>query len=53
LVSSRLRADFSNGDQFYAMKGQIIDLPQRRADRTGRELPEWHLEEVFLKTAAS
>lgn len=53
MVSSRLRADFSNGDQFYAMKGQVIDLPQRRADRPGREFLEWHLDEVFLKTAAS
>jgi len=31
LVSPRLRADFSNGDQFYAKAGQVIDLPERRA----------------------
>ena len=37
LVSSRLRADFSNGDQFYAKSRQSIDLPERRADRPGRD----------------
>ena len=30
LVSPRLRADSSNGDQFYAKAGQVIDLPERR-----------------------
>ena len=49
----RLRADFSNGDQFYAKAGQVIDLPERRADRPSREFLEWHLDEVFLKAAAT
>jgi putative restriction endonuclease len=31
--------------------GQVIDLPERRADRPGREFLEWHLDEVFLKAA--
>jgi putative restriction endonuclease len=53
LVSPRLRADFSNGDQFYAKAGQVIELPERRADRPGREFLEWHLDEVFLKEAAT
>jgi putative restriction endonuclease len=44
LVSPRLRAD---GDQFYAQAGQVIELPERRADRPGRESLEWHLDEVF------
>ena len=47
LVSPRLREDFGNGDQFYARAGQIIDLPERRADRPQREFLEWHLDEVF------
>jgi len=46
-VSPRLRAEFSNGDQYYAKAGQGIDLPERRADRPGREYLEWHLEEAF------
>jgi putative restriction endonuclease len=47
LVSPRLRRDFSNGDQFYANAGQVIDLPDHRADRPGRDFLEWHLDEVF------
>jgi putative restriction endonuclease len=47
LVSPRLRADFSNGDQFYAQAGQVIELPERRADRPGRESLEWHIDENF------
>ena len=46
-VSPRLRADFSNGDQFYAKAGQVIELPERRLDRPSREFLEWHLDEVF------
>src|SRR5271166_3318231 len=53
LVSPRLRADFSNDDQFYAKEGQVIDLPERRADRPGREFLEWHFDEVFLGAAAT
>jgi putative restriction endonuclease len=47
LVSRRLRAEFDNGDQFYARAGETIALPMRRADRPGREFLEWHLDEVF------
>jgi putative restriction endonuclease len=46
-VSPRLREDFSNGDQFYAMAGQVISLPERKVDRPGPEFLEWHLDEVF------
>ena len=37
----------------YAKAGQVIDLPEHRADRPGREFLEWHLDEVFLKAAAT
>jgi putative restriction endonuclease len=47
-VSRRLRADFSNGDDLYAKAEQVIELPEHRADRPGREFLEWHLDEVFL-----
>jgi hypothetical protein len=53
LDSYHRRCAISNGDQFYAKAGQVIDLPERRADRPGREFLEWHLEEVFLKAAAT
>ena len=46
-VSPRLREDFSNGDQFYAQAGQLIGLPDRRADRPQREFLDWHLDAVF------
>ena len=46
-VSPRLRADFGNGEQYYAKAGQTIALPERRADRPEREFREWHLDEVF------
>ncbi len=47
LVSPQLRAEFGNGEQFYAREGQPIALPPRRLDRPGREFLEWHLDEVF------
>lgn len=46
-VSPRLRADFGNGEQFYAKAGQVIELPAKRADRPYRDFLEWHLDEVF------
>jgi putative restriction endonuclease len=46
-VSPRLREDFGNGDRFYAQAGQVVALPERRADRPQREFLEWHLDEVF------
>lgn len=47
LVSRRLREDFGNGGQFYAKAGQVIDLPDRRADRPRSEFLEWHADTVF------
>jgi hypothetical protein len=44
-------APYRLGQQFYAKAGQAIDLPERRADRPRRDFLEWHLDEVFLKTA--
>ena len=46
-VSPRLRDDFGNGDRFYAQSGQLVALPEHRADRPQREFLEWHLDEVF------
>jgi putative restriction endonuclease len=46
-VSSRLRADFSNGEDLYAKAGQVIELPRHRADQPDRQFLEWHLDEVF------
>jgi putative restriction endonuclease len=46
-VSPRLREDFGNGDRFYAQAGQLVALPEHRADRPQREFLEWHLDEIF------
>jgi putative restriction endonuclease len=47
LVSPRLRDEFGNGEHFYAIAGQVIEVPERRADRPRSEFLEWHLGEVF------
>jgi putative restriction endonuclease len=47
VVSPRLRADFGNGEEFYTRAGNVIDLPDRRADRPNREFLEWHLDTVY------
>jgi putative restriction endonuclease len=46
-VSPRLRQDFQNGDQFYSRAGQVINLPDHRADQPNRDFLEWHLDEIF------
>jgi putative restriction endonuclease len=46
-VSPRLRADFGNGQQYYAQQGQEITLPEVRANRPEREFLQWHLDEKF------
>jgi putative restriction endonuclease len=47
LVSPRLREDCGNGAEFYATAGEVIDLPERRADRPQTEFLEWHRGEIF------
>lgn len=46
-VSPRLRADFGNGQQYYAQQGQVIALPDRRADQPDQDFLQWHLDEKF------
>ncbi|MDN3351347.1 HNH endonuclease [Actinomadura sp. DC4] len=46
-VSARLRADFEDGEEFYARVGQPIALPERAADRPNRAFLEWHEARVF------
>jgi putative restriction endonuclease len=47
-VSPRLREDFGNGERFYAQAGQVVALPERRAERPQREFLKWHLDEKFM-----
>ncbi len=48
LQAAHIRPVTSGGEQFYARAGQVIDLPDRRADRPQSEFLEWHLDEVFM-----
>lgn len=49
-VSSRLRSEFGNGDEFYerSARGQLITLPERVQDWPSTDFLEWHGDEVFL-----
>jgi putative restriction endonuclease len=49
MVSSRLRAEFENGEEFYSKAGIEIALPDRRADRPAREFLEWHADACFRR----
>ncbi len=50
LVSPRLRADWGNGEEFYARagSGEPISMPARRSDRPNRDFLAWHADAVFL-----
>lgn len=48
-VSTRLRSEWGNGEEFYDRAGEPIRVPTRRADRPDREFVEWHHDTVFLR----
>lgn len=48
-VSTRLQADWGNGQEFYDRSGQVIALPERNVDRPSREAVVWHMDTVFLR----
>ena len=50
LVSSRLRSDWGNGQEFYqrSRTGEPISVPNRRADRPDSEFLAWHADTVFM-----
>lgn len=47
LVSPRLRSEFGNGEQLYALAGQPITVPDRKADRPNADFLEWHVDTVY------
>jgi putative restriction endonuclease len=51
-VSQRLREEFENGKTYYALQGNVIQLPDRVADRPDPDLLRWHNERVFERGAA-
>jgi predicted restriction endonuclease len=46
-VSSRLRAEFGNGEAFYAKEGKVITLPDRRGDQPNVDFLQWRMEAMF------
>lgn len=46
-VSSRLKAEFDNGEPYYPLANQVIALPKDTAVRPSRESLEWHADKIF------
>ena len=46
-VSSRIRDEFHNGKEYYALHGATIRLPANANDRPGGDFLGWHNENVF------
>ena len=46
-VSARLRAEFHNGKEYYALEGRPILLPTAHGDQPDADLLAWHRNEVF------
>jgi putative restriction endonuclease len=47
-VSRRIREDFENGRDYYAMQGREVRVPAEAGERPGLEFLRWHNEGVFL-----
>ncbi|MCW5951402.1 MAG: HNH endonuclease [Propionibacteriaceae bacterium] len=48
-VSSRLRSDFGNGQEFYDRASSMIALPDRRSERPNKDAVSWHMDTKFLR----
>jgi HNH endonuclease len=46
-VSSRLRAEFGNGEAFYANEGKVITPPDWRSDQPNVAFLQWHMDTMF------
>ncbi len=46
-VSRRLRAEFGNGEEFFAREGERVTLPIGRGDRPDLDALQWHRENVY------
>lgn len=48
-VSGRIKSDYGNGREYYALHGKKVEnLPQRSFDRPSIEYIEWHNEHVYV-----
>lgn len=52
VVSRRLAQEWENGKVYYALDGNKVAAPERRADRPDPELLRWHNENVFERLVA-
>jgi putative restriction endonuclease len=47
-VSRRIREEFENGRDYYALNGRAVRTPQRAGLAPAREYLDWHASNVFL-----
>ncbi len=48
-VSNRIREEFHNGKEYYALRGKPLTvLPDTAADRPSREFIDWHNQNVYI-----
>ncbi len=47
-TSQRLREEFDNGEEYFALQGRNLWLPRRPEDQPSREFLTWHRDTVFL-----
>jgi len=47
LVSKRIREEFENGRDYYALHGGAVQLPVKRELAPSREYLDWHASNVF------
>jgi putative restriction endonuclease len=48
-VSRRIKEEFENGRDYYALHGSEIRLPRKAADRPAAAALFWHNEERYLR----
>jgi putative restriction endonuclease len=48
-ISPRIRSEFENGRDYYALHGRAMRVPERALDRPAIEQLRWHNDELFLR----
>ena len=48
-VSRKIREEFENGRDYYALHGRELNLPRRRSHQPSPELLAWHNESMFRR----
>lgn len=47
-VSGKIKAEYENGREYYALHGKTIAVPERRAQQPSQEFLGWHNQHVFI-----